>query len=269
MPRTGSSYLSDCLSSLPGTLVLREIFNPRGRVGVLRLERAKIELERLLATRLEASDDPRLQSYFTSQPLEAIEIVSGAVAEEQNALMVYKIINHQLERAKLEAVLQQRRPAVIVLVRQRLDVWVSLMKAATVGKWHHQDTRDIEIGVDIDQFVKWFEEADDWYQFVMEVTGKLGLRLLVLDYDRHLDRPPEEIRRSIASWLRALDIRLPTGPAKDTRPRERQDAATDPFSKVTNGPDLRAKLVERGLLDYALSPPLADRIKETEQGGGD
>ena len=73
--------------------------------------------------------------------------------------------------------------------------------------------------------------------------------------------PRSSLRRAIDSWLQYLQIRLPHGPEKDARPRERQDAATDPFSKITNGAELRAKLVERGLLDYALSPPLADRIR--------
>jgi hypothetical protein len=38
--------------------------------------------------------------------------------------------------------------------------------------------------------------------------------------------------------------------------RERQDAATDPFAKITNGEEVRAALAERGQLDYALSSPL-------------
>jgi hypothetical protein len=262
MPRTGSSYLGDCLSSMPGTLVLREIFNPRGRLGVLKLARAKRELEALLGKSLEESADPQLQAYFTSQPLDAIEIVARAAADERNALMVYKIINHQLERSQLETVLVQRKPEVIVLVRQRLDVWVSLRKAATVGKWHHQDTRAIEIGVDVDEFVDWFKDVDDWYRWVMDVTAQLGLRTLVLDYDRHLDHPPDKMRRSITGWLGELQITLPSSPPRDSRPRDRQDAATDPFSKVTNGVELRANLIECGLLDYALSPPLADRIRD-------
>ncbi len=268
MPRTGSSYFGDCLSSLPGTLILREIFNPRGRIGVLKLERAKSELEKRLGAPLEASDDPKLQAYFTSQPLDAIEIIATAAAERGTSLFAYKIINHQLDRTRLETVLGQRRPAVVVLVRQRLDVWVSLMKAAAVGKWHHQDTRGIEISVDADQFAAWFREVDDWYQFVIDLAQRLGLQVLVLDYDRHLNHPADEMQRSIASWLQHLQIRLPpSGAPKAARPRERQDAATDPFSKITNGPELRATLVERGLLDYALSPPLADRVLGPGQTG--
>jgi hypothetical protein len=199
--------------------------------------------------------------------LDAVETLAVGVAEKRTALMVYKVIIHQLDRDKLETVLQQRRPEVIVLVRKRLDVWVSRLKAVEVGKWHHRDTTAIEVSVDVEQFVRWFKQVDDWYQFAMDVTGKLGLRVLVLDYDRDLDHPADEMRRSIALWLRLLRIRLPSGPVQDVTPRERQDAATDPFSKIKNGDEVRAKLIELGMLDYALSSPLADRISERRQVG--
>ena len=53
---------------------------------------------------------------------------------------------------------------------------------------------------------------------------------------------------------------LPRFGGKKLRIRERQDARTDPFSKISNGNALREELIARNMLDYALTSPLADRL---------
>ena len=218
---------------------------------------AKERFERVLGRRLEQLDDPELHRHFLDRPLEAIETLADAAAGQQARLMVYKVIQHQLDRSRLEAILTQRRPDVLVLVRHRLDVWISVTKAVAVGKWHHRDTKDVEVAIDVDQFLAWIRGRDDWYAYVMELTRQLGLAVRVLDYDRDVDRPLDDLQGSARDLLDGLGIRLPTGTGADVAVRERQDAPTDPFAKITNGEELRATLIERGLLDYALSSPLS------------
>jgi hypothetical protein len=260
MPRTGSSYYCDCLGTLPGVVMLREIFNPRGYAPVIKLAGARRRLEAMLGSELAGADDRALHHYFLDQPLEAIEALSAAAAEERAALMVYKIIGHQLERPKLEALLRQRRPRVVILVRRRLDVWISISKAQAIGKWHNRDTKDVEVEIDLGQFMEWSQASDDWYRYAVELTDQLGLGAKILYYDRDVDRPFPELRRSTIGLLADLDIHLPRRGGTALRIRSRQDARTEPFSKISNGAALRADLAARGLLDYALSPPLQDRL---------
>jgi LPS sulfotransferase NodH len=260
MPRTGSSYLCDCLATLPGVVVPREIFNPRGYGPLLKMANAKERFEKILGHTLEHLDDAELHRYFLEHPLEAIETLADAAARQRASLMVYKVIHHQLDRPRLEAILTQRRPDVLVLVRRRLDVWISIRKAVAVGKWHHRDTKDVEVAVDVDQFVAWMRVRDDWYAYVTQFTRQLGLAVRVLDYDRDIDRPLGELQHSARELLEGLGVRLRGGDGANVPIRERQDARTDPFAKITNGEALRATLIERGLLDYALSSPLDDRI---------
>lgn len=260
MPRTGSSYFCDCLGTLPGVVVPREIFNRRGYGTVLRMDGARRRLEEIVGHPLTKLDDRDLHDYFISQPVEAIESLSAAAAGQHAALMVYKIISHQLQYPKLEAILEQRRPDVFVLVRRRIDVRISVAKAQAVGKWHHRDTTGIAVEIDVDQFLAWARWADKWYQSVLSLAGELGLAVRILDYDRDVDHSPADLRRSTAKMLKEFGIRLPSGPGATQRIRERQDARTDPFRKIGNGAALRDELTARGLLDYALSPPLAERV---------
>lgn len=260
MPRTGSSYFCDCLGTLPGVAMLGEIFNPRGYAAVVRMEGARRRFEHIVGHQLSGVDDRELHYHFLGHPVDAIATLAAASAEEHAALLVYKIISHQLERTKLEAILEQRRPEIVVLVRRRLDVWISIAKAQAIGKWHHRDTREVDVEIDIDEFIAWTEETDDWYRHVIALTGQLGLAVRVLDYDRDVARPPAEIRRSATQMLKEQGIRLPRSGGTDLRVRARQDASTDPFSKVSNGTALRDRLLTRNLLDHALSAPLADRL---------
>lgn len=261
MPRTGSSYYCDCLGSLPGVTMLREIFNPRGYAPVIKMARRRFET--ILGSELAGADDRDLHHYFLDHPVEAIDALAAAATEERAALMVYKVIGHQLERPKLAAILEQRRPKIVILARRRLDVWISISKAQAIGKWHNRDTKDVDVAIDIDQFMEWSQASDDWYRYAVELTVGFGLEAKILDYDRDVDRPLPELRHTTIGLLAELGIQLPRRGGTSLRIRERQDARTDPFSKISNGPDLRTQLITRNLLDYAMSPPLQDRL-----GGG-
>lgn len=263
MPRTGSSYFCDCLGSLPGVVMAREIFNPRGYGPVIKMPGARRRLEQILGREIGGSDDKGLYRYFVDHPLDAIDMLATVAAEERASLMVYKIISHQLDPAKLEAVLAQRRPTIVLLVRQRLDVRISAVKAQATGKWHHTDTKDVTVEIDIDQFLAWTRRADAWYRRTIDLAGKLGLTVRILDYDRDVDRPPADLRAMTTLLLKDAGIRLPRFGGKSLKIRERQDARTDPFSKISNGDALRDELIARNLLDYALSPPLAERLSST------
>jgi hypothetical protein len=261
MPRTGSSYFCDCLATLPGVAMVREIFNPRGYGPVIKMDGARRQFEQILEREIAGSADSELYRYFVDHPVDVIETLAATVAAEERAsLMVYKIISHQLDPAKLKAVLTQRRPIVVLLARQRLDVRISAVKAQSIGKWHHTDTKDVKVEIDVDQFLAWTRWADSWYSRVLEVTAELGLTATILDYDRDVDRPAAELRAKTAQLLKDLGVRLPRFGGKKLRIRERQDARTDPFSKISNGNALREELIARNMLDYALTSPLADRL---------
>jgi hypothetical protein len=260
MPRTGSSYFCDCLGSLPGVVMTREIFNPRGYGPIIKIKGARRQLEAILGREIAGSDDKGLYRHFVDHPVEAIDTLAAVAAQERASLMVYKIISHQLDPAKLEAVLTQRRPTVVLLVRQRLDVRISAVKAQSIGKWHHRDTKDVKVEIDVDQFLAWTRRADNWYHRVIDLAGELGLTVRILDYDSDVDRPAADLQAMTTSMLRDAGIRLPRFGGKKLRIRERQDARTDPFSKISNGVALRDALIARNMLDYALSPPLAERL---------
>lgn len=256
MPRTGTSYLCDCLGTLPGVLIAREIFNARGYGPLLKLGDASERFAAILGRQIEGLDDAGLHQYFIDHPVEGIETLLDAAAAQQARLMVYKVIQHQLEPAKLLDILTQRRPDVLLLVRHRLDIWISIIKALAVGKWHHRDTSAVEVAVNVEQFLGWANHSDGWYAEALALTEQHGLAVRVIDYDRDVAKPLTELQRSARQMLDDLGIHLADGLGARMPIRERQDAATDPFAKITNGEEVRAALAERGQLDYALSSPL-------------
>ena len=154
MPRTGTSYLCDCLGTLPGVMIAREIFNPRGYGPLLKFGDAKERFEAILGRPIEALDDPGLHQHFLEHPLEGIATLADAAADKRASVMVYKVIQHQLERAKLEAILNQRRPDVLVLVRHRLDIWISIvlghlkLAVLSVLRFRQGKRRNIEVGIE-------------------------------------------------------------------------------------------------------------------------
>lgn len=240
--------------------MLREIFNPHGYKPLIEFESARRHFEHHLARTIMDIGDRELYQYFVDHPVEAIEALAAVSADDDAALLVYKIISHQLDPAKLRAVLEQRRPLVVLLVRRRLDNRISALKAQSIGKWANRDTTNVTVDVDVDKFLAWTRWADDWYRRAVEVTGELGLTVRILDYDRDVDRPAAELRATMATMLKDAGIRLPRSGGKNIRIRKRQDARTDPFSKISNGGALRDALIARDMLDYALSSPLAERL---------
>lgn len=158
------------------------------------------------------------------------------------------------------ALIAERRPAVLFLVRNRLDVYISATKAGASSKWAKTDTTGIGPTITTDAFLRWAERIDHWYGDMLGHVMTARLPFLVLRYEDHVSGDASHVVQVLGEAFGVLKIRTKRPAAAFPSSYVRQDRAPTTFDKVANGDAIRAELSALGKLDYALSPPLVDRV---------
>ncbi len=258
--RTGSNFLSECLRAFARTLVLREIFHNRSVLGANGQSYVLDELGKRLGLPISSSSEPELVSFFRREPARAWSMLAEIAASHRRKLLTFKIFDRQLPVDHLAPILKARKPAVIFLVRCRLDVYISLMKAKAVGGWSKADTTATKISISAEEFLEWSKGVDLWYQETSQLADRLRLRRLVLRYDDHVKADKERVVSLLQRALEELGIKVSQLPEIPPGTYFKQDRRSSPFDRIGNGQDVKAKLTALGLLDYALQSPLADRV---------
>lgn len=255
--RTGSSYLADCLRSFPGALSLREIYNPSGTTGPQRVLSA---LARRSGQPFRGWRDKQLIEWARSDPMRHWEMLAAIARARGRTLLSFKIFDKHLPAEQVGAFIAARRPAILFLVRNRLDVYISARKAGISSKWAKADTTDIGLAITTDEFLRWCERIDGWYGDMLHHVTSADLPFIVLRYEDHVSRDAAHVAEVLAGALGELGIAVSRPAASFRTTYIRQDAARSTFDKIANGDSIRTELSGLGKLDYALSPPLADRV---------
>ncbi|WP_029151159.1 hypothetical protein [Microbacterium indicum] len=257
-PRSGTNFFCECLDAFPEIMGANEIFNKAGAFGTARDGQLEV-INEIAGTSAKSTRDPGLIELFRGTPERGIEVLAETAARTGRNVISYKIFRGQLETDVLNALLVDVHRHVLFLVRGRLDVYVSYEKARQTDTWINANTRGMELEIDIEEFLTWSKRTDNWYRRTADTLDGLGRPYRVLSYENDVDMPKGDLIARLYDTLVADGIQVSL-PAKKPKVRfKRQDVRAEPFRKIANAEGLRMDLVARGLLDYALSAPLADR----------
>lgn len=266
-PRSGTNYFCDTMGTFSGVLPLFEIFNPGGVFG---LNRDGLALKVADAAGLDAKDakEKPLRRYFRQSPIQALDTLTELAAHEGYQFVSYKIFPRQLSDDFLDHLLSDQRRTVVFLARRRLDTCISYKKAQVQEVWAQKDTTAIKPDLPFNQFLYWARRFETFFQGCYQRVITNGLEHCILDYDLDVVGNRTEVLRTLNRRLVKAGVSL----KEDWRPSRsrfsQQDKTIDPFARIQGGDDLKAELIERGYLEYALDTPLSDERLQQLNGVG-
>ena len=256
VPRTGSNYLQDLMGAFPDVVSLMEVFHSQGVYGLGRYPRLLASFGDKVDGRLDQSE--RLVRYFAEKSVAAIDTLSLAIArDEQYAVFSFKVFPDQVFDNALDEIFLRHAAGVIVLVRPRLETFVSYKKAEVTGAWHTVDTSRIKVSVDLAEFHALSQEYDRWYERIERFLIEKRIPHTIWSYGADINVAREAVVEKLYYTLRSMGhaASMPQGPLPTLYCR--QDTHDDVFDKFRNGRQLKAELARSGLLGYALSCPLS------------
>lgn len=258
--RTGSNYLCECLRGFSLALVLREIFHRRSVLGSNGATFVLPELSARLGISAETDSDPALVDFFQREPARAWATLADIAKDRRRTFLAFKVFDKQLPVSVLEPIVKSRRPAVLFLVRKRLDVYISLMKAKVASEWSKADTTSTKIDISVEEFLAWSATVDTWYAEMRRVIDEAGLKFLVLGYDQHLKSDKDTVVGLLEKALKKIGVDVPPRLNMPPGAYFKQDKVESPFARIANGDEVEARLRDMGRLDYALEAPLTEQI---------
>lgn len=256
IPRSGTNYFSDQIGSFPEIAGLMEIFNPRGVYGIAQHPNLMARYGDLITEK--ASESEGLVELFQKTPLRAVDTLSQEISENPDLkYLSYKIFPNQVREEALRIIHREHTLSAIVIVRARLEVFVSYKKAIQSDVWHNQDTSAVKVSITLEEFLEWARQQDEWYETQEKTLRQMRIPFIILSYNADINVPPEVLREKLYFLLRSMNAQVSFPEGQAVSHFKRQDAVGDVFDKIENGAELRAQLAETGQLGYALRTPLS------------
>jgi hypothetical protein len=254
-PRSGTNFFCECLADLDQNLGLFEVFNKGGLYGG-RQGSVLGTFSKHLERRIRDVSDPALLEFVHDSPIDALNIIGRAAAADGYSTFSYKIFPKQVAEGAFGQILHAERTRVVVIVRQRLDTFISYQKARQADVWKNQSTEDILPTIDVKAFLKWAKRLDTWYESAAQMLDMAGKPLDLFVYDSDINVPKPELVHRLATLLAERGLAV-ASPDRDAPPRfSKQDRDVGPFRKIANAEELRSALRDRGKFKYALGAPL-------------
>ncbi|MCV0424332.1 MAG: sulfotransferase domain-containing protein [Roseibium sp.] len=261
--RSGTNWHQELLSNHSTAYVLNDFFNPVGAFGLARYNEAGLKAIRSFF-RNEALEErsEQLTATIRSDPEKFLSFLGDHAREMGKTVLSLVLFPDHLPQISVRRLLDSERTSIVFLVRNRLERYVSLLKARQLRIWKRRDTSDMRVKVDLRAFLSESRVIDDWYKMTGDWAFASQCPTYFVSYDGHLNRPPEEAYRCL---IRVLEPLLPLEiPEKLKATFVKQDRTDDIFRTMQNGSEFKDDLVRHNQLDYALSEPhvLGDRASQ-------
>ncbi|KEP67913.1 hypothetical protein DL1_18210 [Thioclava dalianensis] len=254
-PRSGTNFFCECVGALQGAKAYFEILNPAGVFGIT--DAATLHaLNEGFGTQAENAQDKDLIHAFRADPMRGIDILRDDATSRGQSLISYKIFPGQASLEMMGKIFSRENVAVIQIVRQRLDTFISYEKARTKNVWHNKDTTDLLVSVDVDAFLKWARTLDKWHIENSNLISKHDIPRSIWTYKKDINIPKADVVEKIQKFVAQNGVFRNITPKVQDNRFSRQDIRSDPFEKIANGEKLREELNDRGVYDYARSEPL-------------
>jgi AAA+ ATPase superfamily predicted ATPase len=135
-------------------------------------------------------------------------------------------------------ILSQPNHKFILLERNFLNSYISLLKAEQSNKWHHTDTTNIQVEVDLDKFDKELTRYTSRYDFIKQKLQEHRIDYLSVDYDRDLKNYNlQEFQQLIEPWLARQQLEL-THTGSTRTHVQKQNTDDDISNSISNWTEL-------------------------------
>jgi len=191
MPRSGSNYVSDLMAGLDRVWSLREIFQPEGVhayngqcahvVDILEAADGIKPLHSLMreaashATPHELFRDSRFIRFARSHPDGMLDLIARAAGE---ALVSFKVFaGHLADQDLVGKVLSRPDVCAVILHRDPIEAFVSMIKGRAVRRYVAVDTTDVTVQLEFLEFLRFLHGTTRFQSAVAEASEKVVPRL--------------------------------------------------------------------------------------------
>jgi hypothetical protein len=124
--------------------------------------------------------------------------------------LVVKIMRRHYEELKLDSLLDLPYTEIIVLERSnKLEEYVSHIKAIEFDKWFNTDTSDIKVKVDIDKFLEKRNLSQTWYTKIRQHFISNKKHYLELNYEKDLlNFNQDDFCKMFDDWLLKINVNV-------------------------------------------------------------
>lgn len=162
----------------------------------------------------------------------------------------------QLRVRQVGRAIIDRRDTIVIFHRRRpIDVYISRAKAQRVQSSMRVDTTDLKIAIDARDFIKWWNEANAWYQRLEAECWLRNKQVHHLTYEDDIEcGRAEMVRRFCAIFAQHGLTGFMIPHEERLRGLPRQDRSKDPADRVANWPEFQTRLAAMGCLEKAFTP---------------
>ena len=264
--RTGSTFLKQVINSLKEFEFLGEVYN-RSKTNISKSRESKI-IEYILSQ----SEKQKINiQEFTSQLPEnnQIDLVKfghrypklyfkSMHATSKAKYFGFKIFRNQLELNQMvKFFLENKKIKKVILKRNLLDSYISLLIARSVKSYGNINTNDIKVHFKEEHFQKWLSQVETFYSFLEFKALESPQEYSYLSYEevncyKHHRDKFQFIIESLQNI--GFDINFDQNIEKLEQKfifKRKQDTRTNVFDKVTN-PDVLKNCLTKNRLEYLI-----------------
>jgi hypothetical protein len=215
-PRTGSNLLCEAIESYSNLQCISEFY--LSPYSGLYVKKDNVPNDLPHKDMLSAEQQHHLFNFLEIKDHNHYKMLTGIYSNPIDTLLeVYKITDKTLvvkimkghfEELNLDRLLDLPFVEAIVLERSnKLEEYVSHIKAMESNKWFNTDTSDIKINVDIDKFLKKNNLSAVWYQKIRQQLKSNNKNYLELNYEKDLlDFNQDTFCKMFDTWLESINL---------------------------------------------------------------
>jgi lipopolysaccharide biosynthesis glycosyltransferase len=117
--------------------------------------------------------------------------VTRSVLKSRTGRTLIKVFPDQLDPAAFEEVLRIFRPRLLILRRELVFSYISLLRASRTGSWWDADLTDVPFNVTDRAALQYAVRTDGWFDYVAQLAAKLRLESVCFTYSGLFDTGAE------------------------------------------------------------------------------
>ena len=181
-----------------------EVFNPDEAYGI-----SKYEVD-LLAERYEKTFESNTDKRFINWVRDNPGLMTGFLSERTKInfdYMILKVFPKHLNFKKIEALLKDsQQTRAIVIQRNAIDSFISLVKSISAGCYHSCDTSALQVALSANYFKKWYIQSYNWYRAIESMLKFYQVPTSVFNYEDDICVTEETLKNTIKNKLSDIGV---------------------------------------------------------------
>ncbi len=244
IPRTGTNYLCSLLAQHVAIDSRYEIFHRKQPFSIKESELNDFFDELYLKSKPITNEEKA--SILIAHP---IKFTNFLIKNSRNNILSYKIFPWHLDRNTLvKELLNDPDTVFLICKRKAIDSYISKEKASLVSTYRKVDTTNIKPEINFKDYKKWYNQRENWYQFIETALITSKSKSKVIYYEDFSRKDDTSNLNFVIKCIESLGIKLHTlNYAKTTFTK--QDKNEDYAKKVENWEEFLNNVNKEGWQD--------------------